>query len=326
MNTLQRHPGTVVCHAVNEASRFRLENICVTPFCTYLPYRRAIWRSTQERENGGRHGHTARAGYCRHGEKMKGFDVTTPLLPADNDECDFDGSTSIGVERQTRETRAERDVEESRGRGCYSLHAVIGQGSFGRIHLASWRRFGDTNGVVNSTHNNNRNRNVGSSGGNPTLISLLAGRRQHQQQYSGSVTTPPTGISPQGSSEMAELGASFGLRAYGYVRQRQPSPMRAWNLRIPVSPSTFVKPRVDGAEPAESDRSLSAGEGRRERIGLTEGGWRDSGDGESIRLRAVKSVCKRKITEKGLMHHMETVRNEGRHPVANSDCRLFSQR
>ncbi|CAN0510532.1 unnamed protein product, partial [Ectocarpus sp. 12 AP-2014] len=31
------------------------------------------------------------------------------------------------------------DAAEERGYGLYSLHAVLGQGTFGRIHLASWR-------------------------------------------------------------------------------------------------------------------------------------------------------------------------------------------
>ncbi|CAM9595435.1 unnamed protein product, partial [Ectocarpus fasciculatus] len=34
------------------------------------------------------------------------------------------------------------DAAEARGYGLYSLHAVLGQGTFGRIHLASWQHRG----------------------------------------------------------------------------------------------------------------------------------------------------------------------------------------
>lgn len=306
MDILLRHPATVVFPQVWRPAG-PVSKTLALPVLHASPVKLAPYGFyTQECEEGGRHGHTARTGYCRHSDKMKGFDVTTPLLPAGNDDCDCDGSsTPIGTERQTRKTRVERDVEENRGRGCYSLHAVLGQGSFGRIHLASWRGFEDANGgVVDGTptprfhdvitsssrplnHHTNRNRNGSSTDGNSTLGSLLSGRRR---------------------------------------RQRQPSPTRTWNLRIPLSPSTFVKPHVGGDEPAKSDSSRSAGEGRGERVGSVDGSWKDSGGGESIRLRAVKSVCKRKITEKGLMNHMETVRDEGKHPVANRDCRLLPGR
>lgn len=36
-------------------------------------------------------------------------------------------------------------------------------------------------------------------------------------------------------------------------------------------------------------------------------GWAGEGGGAQLRLRALKSVCKRKVTEKGLARHMETV-------------------
>lgn len=36
-------------------------------------------------------------------------------------------------------------------------------------------------------------------------------------------------------------------------------------------------------------------------------GWGGEGGGARLRLRALKSVCKRKVTEKGLVRHMETV-------------------
>lgn len=107
---------------------------------------------------------------------------------------------------------------------------------------------------------------------------------------------------------MAKFGGSFASRARSNIRQRQPSP------RHTEHPG-FHRPRPEslesfgaGDEAAEGSRSLGVSEGCEAGVGLEVDGWRGTDASDSVRLRALKSVCKRKVTEKGLIHHMETVR------------------
>lgn len=180
------------------------------------------------------------------------------------------------------------DAAEAQGYGVYSLHAVLGQGSFGRIHLVSWQRGVDVSAVSRSLQGLNVADDDG--GGRPTLP-----------------TTGCPGSFGEGSLSAlaAELqGALGGGAPEGWRGKRAAS--QEWHHS--VSPSARHRRgcrssgSVDVPPYASEEEEGSSGE-----VGL-----------QRPRLRALKSVCKRKVTEKGLVRHMETV--SGRSGVGSRGC------
>lgn len=291
--------------------------------------------SAQSRKRNGHdgvHGQVASAGYCLHVDKSNGSDSTTPLLAAGDDDCECVCSSWVDARKSSQQTATERDAEESRGRGTYSLHAVLGQGSFGRIHLASWRGNDYASDVVRDTpaarprdfltsskrRPDSRNEryandnNLASFGElHTSLTSFLTGQAQHRHvDDAGAGASSATSASrtlPRGSLKMEEFGARFSSQGRSYIRQRQPSPRHPENPSFHRPTPKILEPFGAGDEAAERSRPLDVGEGCEAGIVLEDTGEvADTGD--PIRLRALKSVCKRKVTEKGLIHHMETVR------------------
>lgn len=104
------------------------------------------------------------------------------------------------------------------------------------------------------------------------------------------------------------LPRGMGGGACSYVRNRHPSlPPLPQAGRATDDPISFGAGDEGGGCPAVAEyRAL---EQHREDA---RGGYPGQ---PQLRLRALKSVCKRKITEKGLIHHMETV-SRGRRVVA----------
>lgn len=159
----------------------------------------------------------------------------------------------------------ETSQAEARGEGTYSLHAVLGQGSFGRIHLASWRRkydaaveFGPTDESSGLVNNANSCEARPGQFGETSPSTCAAG----QDVMAAAAARGACAVCPD-----TPAGGGFGL--------------------------------LPGTQQCERCILLEEeGERGRER-GVVGAG--------APRLRALKSVCKRKVTEKGLVRHMETV-------------------
>lgn len=162
------------------------------------------------------------------------------------------------------EVEEQDNVEaEARGEGTYSLHAVLGQGSFGRIHLASWRRKCDTAAGFGLTEE--------SSGSSNDANSCEPRPGQFGANY------PST-------CEAGQAAAAAARAAYAVC---------------PVAPAGGEFGLLSGTQQCERCILLEE-----EGVG---GGERRVLEAGAPRLRALKSVCKRKVTEKGLVRHMETV-------------------
>lgn len=153
------------------------------------------------------------------------------------------------------------DAAEARGHGVYSLHAVLGQGSFGRIHLASWRGEGDDSWASCSS-TESKNECDGSFGTHTHLRTASAGS-----------------FGKACFQTEAEFGQTRGDTTAGQLQRQQ---------------------GTTAARERHRDRPAAA-QPRGDQEGVGEG-W-----GLEPRLRALKSVCKRKVTEKGLVRHIETV-------------------
>lgn len=154
---------------------------------------------------------------------------------------------------------------EARGEGTYSLHAVLGQGSFGRIHLASWRRKCDAASGFGLTEE--------SSGSTNDANSCEARPGQFGANYPSKC-----------AAGQAAVAAAAARAAYAVC---------------PVAPAGGGYGLLPGTQQCERCILLEE-----EGVG---GGDRKVLEAGAPRLRALKSVCKRKVTEKGLVRHMETV-------------------
>lgn len=171
--------------------------------------------------------------------------------------------------------RERDDAAEAMGQGMYSLHAVIGQGSFGRIHLASWRRE-DTEGLDGGPEAEIR--------GYGRFRDEAAAAPSSEGGYREvSLTTVAAGIREalgMGGNEDT-LGAR--TRGFWWRRQREFDSPGGLSTSCHGFPSTW------------EEEFEGAGDGVK--VG---------GSGQP-RLRALKSICKRKVTEKGLARHIQTV-------------------
>lgn len=208
------------------------------------------------------------------------------------------------------------DAAEARGYGLYSLHAVIGQGTFGRIHLASWQHRG---GGVDSTATSSAapaaaaaslsralssgGSSLGASGGGHSGGGAggraAEGERDRFRPNSsspGSTNSMTATSLAQGPSSRSEASTPRGFR--GGAAGGGAGPRATGRHRI--SSSTGSVRSLFGSNGGEALQALFAED---------DGCWDGEGDGGGgqLRLRALKSVCKRKVTEKGLARHMETV-------------------
>ncbi len=212
------------------------------------------------------------------------------------------------------------DAAEARGYGLYSLHAVIGQGTFGRIHLASWQHRG--RGVDSTAASSaapaaaaasfSRSLSSGGSsssatGGGGGSGSDARGRAAEGEREScrpsssspGSTNSVSATSLAHGTSSRSEASTPRGSRgAVGGVAGAGAGTRATGRHRI--SSSTGSVRSLFGSNGGEALQSLFAED---------DGCWDGEGEGEGgqLRLRALKSVCKRKVTEKGLVRHMETV-------------------
>lgn len=272
-------------------------------------------------------------------------DATIPLLPGrrDNSGEPVCSSSRIRGRYDKHKSRAEREADEARGQGTYLLHAVLGQGSFGRIHLASWRE--DDGGSRHSGETRRRRRNgeavprrsnvsndrgdLNSGWGTRTTnsrfrhddagaVSLaISDRKFHDDSFS------MTGF----GASVAEFGQTVRHWARSYVHPR-PLPSQSAKSTCVEQHSGAERPHASfhpawhfadklgpGDEAAGSSGSWRVAGGK-PRVNGDEGNddWSDGDEEEdsgSLWLRVLKSVCKRKVTEKGLTRHMETVRDSG---------------
>lgn len=209
------------------------------------------------------------------------------------------------------------DAAEARGYGLYALHAVIGQGTFGRIHLASWQhRGGGVDSAAPSTAapaaatssrslstEGSSSRAGGGAGGRPSAGGLEGeggtGARESghpSSYYAGADSTTTAELSGQASSHLSgalAMGAGAAAAA-GPRATRRHRDSRTVRSRSALYPAAAMG--ISGNE---------------EWAGYGERG------GAQLRLRALKSVCKRKVTEKGLVRHMETVSDS---QISESAC------
>ena len=199
------------------------------------------------------------------------------------------------------------DAAEARGYGLYALHAVIGQGTFGRIHLASWQHKGGGLGVDSadpsaaspaaetstgslSAEGGASSVSGGGGGGGAGGMPLGGGegkgaRESCHSRSSSCASTTTAAILAQDSPSSGAFAVGTGARAPR--RRRYSSTISSSSILYPAA--AFG---IDGSE------------------GWVE--WAGEGGGAQLRLRALKSVCKRKVTEKGLVRHMETVSDRQR--------------
>lgn len=198
------------------------------------------------------------------------------------------GSDSFKGSAAAREERY--DALEARGYGAYSLHAVLGQGSFGRIHLASWRKEGDHPASL-AGGSDNPSGEVG-----PGYRARLGGA-DYSSINGGEISC---------SAVTPGLRGADGGRPGG--RRQRPPAGGGGGVVVRDSGSSGGSAGVDYAG---GRRRFSLDERRRCDGGcvMEEEGWGWDGRERALepRLRALKSVCKRKLTEKGLVRHMETV-------------------
>eukprot|EP00752_Nemacystus_decipiens_P011872 g10529.t1 len=201
--------------------------------------------------------------------------------------------------------RERYDAAEARGYGLYALHAVIGQGTFGRIHLASWQHKG---GVVDSA--------APSTATGPPVTETSTGSLSAEGGSSSSGGGGGDGGSAGGMPFEGRIGGAEGKDARESCHTRSSS--RASTSTAAIFPQDSCSSGAFGVGMGAiaprrcrgstiSTRSLlypAAAFG----IDGNEGwaGWAGEGGGSQLRLRALKSVCKRKVTEKGLARHMET--------------------
>lgn len=165
----------------------------------------------------------------------------------------------------------------------------MGQGSFGRIHLTSWQREEAQPAVFSIETPNDRD----DARENPTLSRNF--RREGVWEASLSAAVPGGGVS--------------GTLARGSERSRQQGRLATMRGEMPRNLQASLHRKTSSSS---SSRKLEArrccDQGR-----VSGGGgeglnreWERLGSNEP-RLRALKSVCKRKVTEKGLVRHVETV-------------------
>lgn len=206
-----------------------------------------------------------------------------------------------------------QQAAEARGSGYYSLHAVIGQGSFGRIHLTSWRTEEEQSALLSSP---------------PPVSSSSIERRSTDPARA---TRPCRGAGRSRTESAGSIREISTLPSYA-SDGRLGSPDRRGNPGRQTSSNDAAlnvaglgragSRRGDGPSlPSHSRRHSENSEtldtrcyepermfdDEREWVGNER--WED-GHGEEEpdpRLRALKSVCKRKVTEKGLVRHVETV-------------------
>lgn len=237
---------------------------------------------------------------------------TSPLLARESLDCASWGR------KETPESGNECNVAEARGRGTYFLHAVLGQGSFGRIHLASWRNSGEAPLVASPIYTgqmSTSNAATHNKAGDARVITVNS--RQSTQVSYARVARPCHGRISSNSSDtvtfveectvalMAMLGTTRARvrgRQRGLISQQQrvpplpppPPPMMGHRVMIPAA---FGGGNEGAGYPPTTIESIGDS--------ADQSPWDDDWGGS--RLRAVKSVCKRKLTEKGLCRHMETV-------------------
>ncbi|CAM9833819.1 unnamed protein product [Ectocarpus sp. 4 AP-2014] len=206
------------------------------------------------------------------------------------------------------------DAAEARGYGLYSLHAVLGQGTFGRIHLASWRHRGGELAAAASSPASLEDRpssledRPSSRGGDGGAAGAGVGAGETRERR----TTPRARLrifraaasAGEGSASEALPVGFRGAAAAGAGTRRADGHRTSRSIRYLAG---------SGRSAGRSNNNVSSG-GRsdtRHRSLFSEDGevwtgWAGEGGGARLRLRALKSVCKRKVTEKGLVRHMET--------------------
>lgn len=169
------------------------------------------------------------------------------------------------------------DAAEAMGQGMYSLHAVIGQGSFGRIHLASWRRE-DTEGLDGGPEAEIR-------GGGHFRDEAAAAPSSEGGYREVSLSTVAAGI--REALGAGGVGDALGARTRAFWWRRR---QRGFDSpgALSISCHGFANTREEECDGAGGDGVEVGGPGQ-------------------PRLRALKSICKRKVTEKGLARHIQTV-------------------
>ncbi|CAN0432802.1 unnamed protein product, partial [Ectocarpus sp. 12 AP-2014] len=199
------------------------------------------------------------------------------------------------------------DAAEARGYGLYSLHAVLGQGTFGRIHLASWRHRGGGLAAAASSpasledRPSSRGGGGGAAGAGVGAGEIRARRTTPRARYRISRAAAAAGEGL--ASEALPVGFS-GAAAAGAGTRRADGHRTSRSIRY----------LAGSGRPAGCNNNNGGSGGRsdtRHRSLFSEDGevWtgpRGEGGGARLRLRALKSVCKRKVTEKGLVRHVET--------------------
>lgn len=214
----------------------------------------------------------------------------------------------------------EADASEAKGRGTYSLHAVLGQGSFGRIHLASWRASGEGPLRGGGGHPVPAPRAFAPCKGANRAGAAVGPRRQQTASQRPRRATPSSVSRVAGRVSLLDSlgmtsfvedcsGALLAVLGETRLRHRLGNPSQTPQLEALLPPSP-PSPRPPLAGPSEGDE----GGGFPQRSGVFDAragdAWRWDPPAPR-RLCAIKSVCKRKVTEKGLSHHMETVRGDG---------------